>query len=189
VGNLREPKDYPTMLQAMVRLADHPKDHVLLIAGAGEDENKLRQLATRLGLDTRVCWLGSRTDVPALMSAADGFVMSSSWEGTPMALLEAAASELPVVATNVGGIPEAVEGGRGGYLVAPGEPSSLAMAMDRVMKLDDAVRLAMGRAGRERVLSSYGVDGVVDKWVSIYDRLLLGRANPPRQAAKSEVWS
>ena len=172
VGNPRQAKDYPTMLEAMVALANHPREHTLLIVGSGKDDDVLRQLAGRRGLDGRVRWLGSRGDVPALMSAVDGFVMSSSWEGTPIALLEAAASELPVVATRVGGIPEAVDEGRSGYLVSPGAPDALAEAMGRVMNLGEAERLAMGRAGRERVAAAYGIEAIAAKWIGIYDDLL-----------------
>ena len=120
----------------------------------------------------RVRWLGGRADVPALMSAADAFVMSSRWEGMPMAALEACAARLPVVATHVGGIPDVVADGLSGYLVPPGEPGALAAAMDRLMWLEEAERFRMGQAGREHVLAQYSIEAIAIQWERIYDRLL-----------------
>ena len=187
VGNLREPKDYPTMIEALAALADHPREHTLLVAGAGPLESELRELAIRRGLGGRVRWLGSRPDVPALMNAADALVMSSRWEGTPMVLLEAAASEIPVVATRVGGIPEVVEDECSGYLIPPSEPRALASAMNRLMKLSDAERSAMGRAGRERVIASYSIESVALQWEGIYDRLLQASRESPN--GDSRFWN
>jgi len=132
----------------------------------------LRDLAVRWNLSSRVHSLGGRTDVSRLISAADAFVMSSRIEGTPMALLEAAAGELPAVATRVGGIPEVVEDQRSGYLVSRGDARALADAMDRLMKLSESERLNMGRAARKRVLSRYDIQTVIAEWDGIYNHLL-----------------
>jgi len=172
IGNLREPKDYPVMFEALATLANHPRQHRLLIAGVGVLGEELRDLAVRWKVSSRVHWLGCRTDLSRLISAADAFVMSSRIEGTPMALLEAAAGELPAVATRVGGIPEVIEDQRSGYLVSPGDACALADAMARLMKLRESERLNMGRAARKRVLSSYDIQTVIAEWDSIYNHLL-----------------
>ena len=172
IGNLREPKDYPVMFEALATLANHPRQHRLLIAGVGVLGEELRDLAVRWNVSSRVHWLGCRTDLSRLISAADAFVMSSRIEGTPMALLEAAAGELPAVATRVGGIPEVIEDQRSGYLVSPGDACALADAMARLMKLRESERLNMGRAARKRVLSSYDIQTVIAEWDSIYNHLL-----------------
>jgi glycosyltransferase involved in cell wall biosynthesis len=103
-GRLMWKKDYATMLRAFTRT----EGAKLLIAGAGPQEAELKALAAGLGVDTRVRFLGQVEDVAGLMNAADGFVMSSVVEGLPVALLEAAASGVPVVATDAGGVREAV---------------------------------------------------------------------------------
>lgn len=187
VGNLREPKDYPTMLKALALLAQHPVEHTLLIAGAGVLEDKLRNLASALNLSSRLRWLGSRGDIPQLASAADAFVMSSKIEGTPMAILEAAAGGLPVVATRVGGIPDVIEDRRSGYLVNPGNPRDLANAMDRLMTIGESQRLEMGHAAQLGVVSRYGIAAVVTKWETIYDELLNSASRARRPNAATSV--
>src|SRR5205823_14264412 len=91
--------------------------------------------ARRAGLESRVRLLGERADVPALLAAADLFVMSSHSEGLPFALLEAMAAGLPIVATRVGDIPRAL--GTAGALVPPGEPAELAAAVTRALVSSD----------------------------------------------------
>ena len=114
VGRLEEQKDYPNMLQAFKAMPEH---HRLLIVGEGPLLASLQDLVKTLNLEKRVSFLGRRTDVSELMNAADAYLMSSAYEGLPMVLLEAAATELPMVATNVGGNREIVLEGQDGYLV------------------------------------------------------------------------
>lgn len=109
VGRLAAPKDYPTLLRAVALLKD--RGLVLLIAGEGQLRGDLENLAHALGVDGQVSFLGVRRDMPRLMSAADAFVLSSVWEGSPLVVAEAMACELPVVATDVGGVPELLDGG------------------------------------------------------------------------------
>ena len=116
-------KDYPTMLRAFAA----QRQGVLLIAGEGPEEAALRALARELEANVR--FLGLRADVPELMNAANGFLLSSVVEGLPMALLEAASSALPCVATDAGGVGEIVLDGQTGYLVPPGDPAAFGAAM------------------------------------------------------------
>ena len=114
VGRFEQAKDYPTMLRAFARVhAAHPAA-VLLLVGRGSLQAETQSLAASLGLDGRVRFVGTREDVPEFMTVADGYVMSSAWEGMPMVLLEAAAAGLPIVATMVGGNPEVVRDGSHG---------------------------------------------------------------------------
>ena len=106
VGRLEAPKDYPNLLHAMHAFST-PRN-ILLIAGDGPSRASMEQLASTLGISSEVRFLGTRTDVPRLMAAADAYVMASAWEGLPMGLLEASASALPIVATDVGGNHEIV---------------------------------------------------------------------------------
>ncbi|MBL8231425.1 MAG: glycosyltransferase [Bryobacterales bacterium] len=175
VGNLREPKDYPTMFRAHARLRQQGVSARLAIAGTGHLEAELRSLALGLGIEHQVRFLGTRGDVPRLLQAADAFVMSSSWEGTPMALLEASAAELPAVATDVGGIGEVIVDGKTGLLVPSGDPSALSDAMRRVLTMNPRDRLALGRAARERVEQYYAIGVVTSLWEELYMKTLSQR--------------
>ncbi len=183
VGNLREPKDYPNLLNAFRPLVLSSRRPLLVIAGSGPLERELRKLAADLGICQAVLFVGSRADVPQLLAAADGYVMSSSWEGTPMAVLEAAASALPLVATRVGGNPEAIENGKSGKLVPAKDAAKLGQAMEEVMAMPAESRLAMGHAARRRVENLYRLERVVDKWENLYEQLLQARDTAKRGPA------
>jgi glycosyltransferase involved in cell wall biosynthesis len=169
VGRLEVQKDYANLLHAMSRL---PPDNMLLIAGDGPLRSSIMQTAADLGLTNRVTLLGIREDVARLMTAADAHVMSSAWEGLPMVLLEAAASSLPIVATDVGGNHEIVRDGVNGFRVPGKDSAALAEAMLTMQRLSNESRLAMGAAGRAHVSENYSLSGVVDEWEAIYHSLL-----------------
>jgi glycosyltransferase involved in cell wall biosynthesis len=169
VGRLEIQKDYPNLMKAISRLS---RRSVLLVAGEGPFRSLLEQLTTDLGIQERVHFLGIRKDVTRLMSAADGYVMSSAWEGLPMVLLEAAASSLPIVATDVGGNREIVCDGISGFLVPSRNPTALAEAMIAMERLSNESRRAMGSAGRTHVSKHYSLSAVVDEWEAIYRSLL-----------------
>jgi glycosyltransferase involved in cell wall biosynthesis len=161
-GRLIWKKDYPTLLGAVERL----DTGILCIAGAGPLEAELREQARPLG--ARVRFLGARDDLPALMNAADALALSSVVEGMPMALLEAAASGLPCVATRAGGADEVVVDGKTGFLAPCGDQAALAAAMARLAGLPAASRAAMGRAARERTISHFDMRLIVGKWEELY---------------------
>jgi len=172
VGRFEEAKDYPNLLQALKKVVPERDGVVLLIAGQGTLFEEMRAMAYSLELAEKVRFLGVRRDVPELMSAADAYVMSSAWEGLPMVLLEAAACELPIVATDVGGNSEIVLDGTSGFIVPPRDPEALAAAMLKMMSLSEDERRAMGRAGRAHIEANYSLDRVVDQWENLYQDLL-----------------
>jgi len=172
VGRLEQPKDYPSMLKAFAEVVREKDNAVLLIAGEGQLRQEIEMLAENLGLKNSVRLLGLRTEVPMLMSASDGYVISSVWEGLPMVVLEAAASALPIVATNVGDIPEIVRDGENGFLVPPNHPELLARAMLRLMSLPLGVRKRMGDLSRVYIERSFSLEKIVDQWEILYWRLL-----------------
>jgi glycosyltransferase involved in cell wall biosynthesis len=168
VGRFEDPKDYPTMIAAFSRLAANQPASRLLLAGKGSLQEEVAALVRAAGLEQRVRFLGVRRDIPELMSAADAYVLSSAWEGMPVVLLEAAAVELPVVATRVGGIPEVVEDGTTGLLVPPGDPVLLGDAMMRIEALSPEARATMGARGRALVEHRYGTATVMKMWDRLY---------------------
>jgi glycosyltransferase involved in cell wall biosynthesis len=115
------------------------------------------------------------------MSAADGYVMSSAWEGMPIVLLEAAAAGLPIVATRVGGNQEVVQHEETGFLVPPHDSEALAGAMLRLMALPDNDRRALGERGREYVQAHNGLRQSVTRWEDLYREVLSrdGRSRSP----------
>jgi glycosyltransferase involved in cell wall biosynthesis/peptidoglycan/xylan/chitin deacetylase (PgdA/CDA1 family) len=178
VGNLRLAKDYPTLLEAAGRcLAAFPGFH-LLIAGAGEEEASLRADAHRRGLLDKVQFLGSRTDVPRLLRACDAFVLSSAWEGMPNTVMEAMASGVPVVCTDAGGVRELVQEGISGFIVPIQDPAALSERMIHMMTMDDAMRLRMGAAGRERIVKQFDNERVVDRWEVMLHQVIRAETNP-----------
>jgi len=120
---------------------------VLLLAGDGPNRAAIEQLRDELGLGDRVRVLGTRTDMPRLLAAADVCTLSSDWEGLPVALLEAMAAGRPVVATAVDGVVEALGHG-GGLMVPPGDPAALGAALDGLLADPSAVRAAGQRAAQ-----------------------------------------
>jgi glycosyltransferase involved in cell wall biosynthesis len=172
VGRFEIAKDYPNMLRAFATVRERHARVVLLLVGRGSLQRNIQAQARALELGSAVRFLGVRRDVPNLLSAADGYLMSSAWEGMPMVLLEAAAAGLPIVATAVGGNREVVEDERSGYLVAPGDPEALARAMTRLMSLSEPERRTMGERGRDRVLNGYSLTRVVERWEALYRETL-----------------
>ena len=175
VGRLEDVKDYQTLLRAVVAVKEETYGFTLLIVSDGSRRGPLEQLRDDLGLKTEECrFLGERSDVPALMSAADAYVMSSLWEGLPMVLLEAAAAELPIVATRVGGNGEIVTPGSNGFLLEPSQPRALAESMVAVMRLPEAERRRIGVNGRQKVMENFHIERVVDSWLDTYHELMQG---------------
>lgn len=176
VGRFEVAKDYPTLLRAFARVGEERGDGVLLLVGRGSLQTETERLAGTLGLNGRVRFVGTREDVPEFMAVADGYVMSSAWEGMPMVLLEAAAAGLPIVTTRVGGNAEVVQDGVSGFVVPPGDANALAAAMLRLMAVPAAERRAMGARGHDHVREHYGLDRVVDRYEAAYRAVLLRKS-------------
>jgi glycosyltransferase involved in cell wall biosynthesis len=179
VGRFQPAKDYASMLRGFAKVRERYPEGILLLAGTGPLQDETKALAGTLGLGDSVRFLGVRQDVPELMSAADGYVMSSAWEGMPIVLLEAAAAGLPIVATLAGGNPEVLSAEESGFLVPPRDSEALGHAMLRLMGLSPTQRTAMGKHGRERVRTHYGLSRVVDRWEDLYREVLARKGHSP----------
>lgn len=175
-GRLEPVKDYPALLQAIALL---PATAHLLIAGAGWQHPELIAQAARLGITARVRFLGFVFDLQRWMQAADGFVLSSRWEGLPTAIIEASAAGLPVVATDVPGVREALDPAAGdGRLVPPGDPSALAHAMTTLMQTPAEARMLIGARGRQFAIAQFSLPSVLERWEDLYRDLLRNRLTP-----------
>ncbi|MEQ1701858.1 MAG: GNAT family N-acetyltransferase [Ilumatobacteraceae bacterium] len=147
VANFRQQKDYPTLLAACARLRERGVPLRLVAVGQGPLEAEMRALHASLGLGDRVVLTGYHPDPPAVLAAADVFVLASRWEGLPVAMMEAAALGLPMVLTEVGGMPDAL-GVEGAEWVAPGRPDALADALQGVLA-DPTRRAALAQRSQE----------------------------------------
>jgi len=174
-------------LQAAVLVARRFADARFVIVGGGtfvkngRDETldyrrRLEVMAQRLGLDGRVVFTGARSDIADVLSQVAVSVLPSLSEGVSNTVLESMAAGVPVVATRVGGIPEAVEDGTSGLLVPARDPVALAHAIGLVLEDRDLAR-RLGRAGHERVARHFDLDSVVRQTETLYATLLeRGRA-------------
>lgn len=172
VGNVRPEKDYPNLLHAFHRLREQLAGRTRLRVAGGfwSDEvyAEVMRLVERYSLQDSVQFLGQRMDVPALMHAADALVLSSKTEGLPNVVMEAMASGLPVVATDVGGVRELVQGGVTGFVVPSDAPEQLAESMAAVEALSQEERVAMGSRGRQHIQENFDLDVITGQWEALF---------------------
>ena len=166
VGRLDAAKDYPNLLNSIALLKIERQDFKVFIVGDGPYKDTLYKLTKDLKIDSCIRFLGVRNDVKELMSAADIYVMSSAWEGLPMVILEAMACERLIVATDCGGISEAV--GSQGLLVESKNGTVLAQALDKALSLSDVERSNIGAAARKRIIDHYSLDANVEAYLKLY---------------------
>jgi glycosyltransferase involved in cell wall biosynthesis len=170
-GRMEPVKQHLTLVDAAARLP-HASRWQLLHAGSGPLAHEVQARIDSRQLAHRVSLLGLRRDIPALLAAADGFVLSSRVEGLSLALLEAAAVGLPIVTTDVGGCREIVRDGETGWLVHSGDAEctarGLSDAMTHLMTLPATLRHTMGEAARTHALATYDIERVVDQWEALY---------------------
>jgi glycosyltransferase involved in cell wall biosynthesis len=171
VGRLEVPKNHRGLLKAFAGVAERCSAR-LLIVGEGGQAKELEEYCSELGLSDRVHFLGKRHDVQALMRAVDAFVISSTWEGLPNVLLEAAIAGLPVVSTSVGDIPFIIQDGRWGLLVSPGDSDALARAMREMTDLLPSERAQIGKNLRATVIEQFDIRKIIDHWERVYEELL-----------------
>jgi len=175
VAVFRTQKRLDRWLEAAAEIRQRVPDVHFLMVGDGPVRPELDEVAGSLGLSDRVHFAGLADDVPPYLAAMDVYLMSSEFEGLPLALLEAMAAGLPVAATSVGGIPEVIDSDAAGLLVEPGDVAGLAAATVRLLT-DRAVAEAIGVTGREVVEERFGVERMARELEDIYLKV----ASPPR---------
>ncbi len=179
-GRLVPAKDFPNLLQAFKHVRAIFPDSQLWIAGAFADATLKPTRNGRTSFVSLIAYerssmeqvrlLGLCRDMPAVFDAADAFVLSSAWEGMPLAVGEAMAMEKPVVATDSGGTSELV--GNAGLIVPSQDPSALANAMVDLMHQPFAARQSLGQAARARIASHFNIDARADSWEALYRSML-----------------
>jgi len=170
VGRIDAVKGHLHLLEALARLR-HLRDVRLHVFGDGPLEERCRRVCHELGLDKRVTFEGFEPAIHQRMAALDLLVMPSLHEGLPYVLLEAMALKVPVVASRVGGIREAMEADECGLLVAPGDPAALAEAIERVYHCRE-LRIALARRGHETLHRRFLASTMVGEYVDLYRELV-----------------
>ncbi len=171
-GNLTEVKGYGYLIKAirLTRLVGAPMK--CFIAGQGELKKELETLINDLDLNDKVELLGYRDDIPYLLAASDIFCMPSINEALGYSLLEAMAAGLPVIATDVGGIPEVVTNGKEGILVPPKDAESLAKAIEK-LAVNPELRIQMGNLGRKTVEERFSVDKMLSDTAHVFEEIFV----------------
>ena len=170
VAVLREPKGIQFMIEALPAILEQFPDVHYLIVGDGEYGAALSDLATVLDIKNHVTFAGHRTDIPDLLACCDIFVLPTLKDALPTVLIEALAAERPIVASDVGGVPEIIENGVNGLLVAPGDPSKLAVACLQLLK-DNELISQIVLAGSKTVRQRFNIDSQIEQLSGLYEEL------------------
>jgi glycosyltransferase involved in cell wall biosynthesis len=173
VGRFAPVKDQMTLLRAFAAVRGEDQDVRLRLLGEGELESKLKQFSREAGLGDVIEFHRPTQNVAGFLEGLDVFVLSSRSEGLPLSLLEAMAAGRPVVATQVGGIPEVVEPAACGWLCPPGDPAALAATLLRATK--DVELPAVGQRGRAVAAARYSDRTMADGYISLFETLLVNR--------------
>ncbi|MCH8911370.1 MAG: glycosyltransferase [Chloroflexi bacterium] len=185
VGRLRRVKGVEHGIRAFASASAQHENMHMALAGEGEQLGYLRNLANELGISERISFLGVRNDLPDLFSAADSVLMPSLNEGFPRTAIEAMAAGKPVIATRVGGTPEAIVEGETGILVPSADIDAMASALVKLVG-DRGLQSRLGKAGRRRAEQNYAVDNYVARLDGLYRQLLGISESPPSVATTQD---
>jgi len=171
VGRIVTAKSYDLLLRAARSVCTRRPEARFLLVGEGPLREELTRQRDSLGLADRVIFLGARTDIPALLAAMDLYVITSQREGLPISLIEAMMAAKPIVATAVGGIPEALCHGEDGLLVESGNEAALAEAILSLMD-DPAGRRQMGERARTKARARYSAEAILEILEATYASIM-----------------
>ena len=184
VARLVPIKNVQLLVEAMALVRHRVRDAHLLIVGDGPERDRIRARAVALGISDSVTFVGSvpQRETPAYYRAADVFALSSDFDNSPNAVLEAMASELPVVATDVGGVREFMPDDAGGAVVAQRDPAALADAIERYITRPAEARAA-GVLNRRRAAADYSWRSSAERLLDVYRHAIDGRGRAERASA------
>lgn len=171
VGRLVEQKDYGTQLRGFAAAAEKDPRLRMILVGDGPLRGHLEEEVEELGVADRVTFLGFRADVRQLLEAIDIFALTSKFEPFGVAILEAKAAGLAIVATAVNQIPELLSYGKSGILVSPGSPEELADALIRLAR-DRSLGEELGRRAAEEALERHSLCAMIQAFEDLYDEVL-----------------
>ncbi len=171
VGRLTAIKQQQLFLEVIQRVVSVHPNAIALIAGDGELRSELEGQAAALGIAGHVRFLGWRRDLATIYGASDVFLLTSRNEGTPVALIEAMATGVPGVSTNVGGVKDVINSPDVGVLAPLGNAAALADGVNRLLA-DRALRTRMGALARQRVVDRFGIERLVAEVAALYRELL-----------------
>jgi glycosyltransferase involved in cell wall biosynthesis len=172
VGRLARTKGQIYLLRAFTEFVKRIPNSRLVLVGNGPLHKELRREAETLGIDSHISFLGFRNDVYEILHALDLFILPSVSEGLALALLEAMAARLPIIATDVGGIPEVFGKGEFGRLVPPRDVHELFSAMLEIYFLDSHKKMRLGENARKRVEEEFTVNRMCQRLAGLYESML-----------------
>ncbi|UCE67742.1 MAG: glycosyltransferase family 4 protein [Candidatus Zixiibacteriota bacterium] len=174
IANFRVPKGHKFLIAAAGLVCKELKNVKFLLIGDEGDgslKGEIQDLIIKMDLTDNIRLLGFRDDIPKLLNLMDVFVLSSISEGLPLSVIEAMSASKPVVATDVGGLPEIVIPGKTGYLVKAGNADALAEKL-AILLNDQPLREQMGNQGRKAVEKKFSLDAMIEKYQELYAELL-----------------
>ena len=171
VARFEQPKDHLMLVSSLSGIKDI--DWSLDLVGDGPLLDSVRNRVFQLGIQDRVNFLGRRSDVAAILEKSDVFVLTSFWEGFPLSIIEAMRASIPTIASNVGGVAEAIDEGVTGFLIDVGDVSALQIYL-RELILDPEKRRALGENARLKYEDSFTFEIMAKKTLEVYEAVLLG---------------
>jgi glycosyltransferase involved in cell wall biosynthesis len=173
IGRLEPIKNQEALITSFSRIKKDVPNSILFIVGDGSMRNSLEKTAANLGLTSSIKFLGLRRDIPMLLKAMDVFVLSSYSEGLSLALLEAMASGIPVIASEVGGNPNIVTNGNTGILFDLNKPDELTNSLKQLSR-DPSLRKSISANALALVNSKYSLEKMIKRYENIYREIQLG---------------
>lgn len=171
VGRLDRQKNHVSLVQAIGAL-NKRMDIRCVIIGEGPERPNIEREISRWGLQEKIFLLGEKTDVPSWLLSLDAFILPSLWEGLPSVILEAMSLGLPVIASDVDGVPEIIDDGSNGFLVKPAAPEALAQKIIELFEAPASKREEIGRRARETVAERFTLPRMLGDYESSYLELL-----------------
>lgn len=170
VSNFRPVKRIEDLIYSMCIITKKEPNAQLILVGDGPERHRIERLIDKLDLRKNILVTGYRSDVAAMMNCADALVLCSETENAPLTILEGMSCGLPIIASNVGGIPEQVQDGENGFLVPVKHPEKIAEAALK-LNSDPNLLTKMGENARNTILKKYTTDKVLAQYIEVYENL------------------
>lgn len=172
VAQMLPHKGHRYLLRSMKRIWENTPNPTLVLVGDGPERTVLEREFESEVSENKLLFMGLRRDIPSILAACDIFVLSSLREGFPVAIIEAMAMGLPVIASNIAGVPELIDSGSNGFLVQPGDVDELSLSLLEVISNIDLAK-SMGIQGRRIARREYSIERMVSEYHSLYQKTIL----------------